>query len=781
MAEVSRARSHVFDGVAAGLLSGAVLGVLEVLASAYFGHAHLLLRWHWVTYLLASVGTAALLGAGLGLLLDTFVRQMMPAFARWVAPPWVRGLLLIGAVLAVCADATILVRLYSWLHVSLLLLAWVALFWATHSLASRLRAAAAVMIGGALAAVLAIVPLAGSLGPRRSIEERGGVVGMLLRVGHGSPKPVAFAPSKTLSPVAAPPPTPVAVRAAAQSVLVITVDALRADRFSPDKMPQTFAWANEHAVIFSSAFTPRPHTSHALSALFVGSDVPADLLAEDPLAFEDSLPHLLRRHDFMTLAFFPGAVFSVDKARFARIAGDSFGFEDPHVGFRSADEICAAGREALERMGDARYLLWLHLFDPHEPYELAAGESAALPMERYDLEVRRVDSAVARLLRSLPNPRPLVIFTADHGEEFGEHGGNYHGTTLYDEQVRIPLFVASPRVPAGKTSDAVGLSQLASFVAMSLGLNPASQMNTRSLPIPGEQTRPHHAFASLDGEEMIADSRYKLLCEPGAVECRLFDRHTNPKETELASNPAQFAAMLSALQAERQARAALLARTSGVPVELLAAEAGQMQAMPAVVALLGHRDVSLRMRAARVLGARLYRPATQTLRVAANTDLAMDVRLEAALSLARLDPLDLAFLRELFLRGDAGYDVALIRRAARFLAASGDSASVRALLGESIDEQADLEDRRRSIQLLGSLRARDARQALETLLEDHALRTDAATALGLLRDKRSIPALKTAFRAEIYPGAKLAEATALALLGDRAARRWLRTQASVAP
>jgi arylsulfatase A-like enzyme len=75
----------------------------------------------------------------------------------------------------------------------------------------------------------------------------------------------------------------------------------------------------------------------------------------------------------------------------------------------------------------------------------------------YEQEVRELDDQVARLVAdldaSLGPERFVLVITADHGEEFGEHGGIYHGQ-LYDEVLHVPLFVRWPgKVPAGRTID----------------------------------------------------------------------------------------------------------------------------------------------------------------------------------------------------------------------------------------------------------------------------------------------------------------------------------------
>src|SRR6185503_15668636 len=76
------------------------------------------------------------------------------------------------------------------------------------------------------------------------------------------------------------------------------------------------------------------------------------------------------------------------------------------------------------------------------PYVARDGVSPdAPPLARYDSEVAYTDREIGRLLDGLGKlARPtLVVITADHGEEFGEHGGAYHGSSVYEEQVRVPL------------------------------------------------------------------------------------------------------------------------------------------------------------------------------------------------------------------------------------------------------------------------------------------------------------------------------------------------------
>jgi arylsulfatase A-like enzyme len=112
---------------------------------------------------------------------------------------------------------------------------------------------------------------------------------------------------------------------------------------------------------------------------------------------------------------------------------------------------------ALATAGEP-FFFWVHYFDPHfeyrphEPWS-SFGTSAS---DRYDQEIASTDFQIGRLMEALEKSDRLdstiVIFTSDHGEEFGEHGGEYH-YTLYDEVVRVPSsYAPSARSTASKTA-----------------------------------------------------------------------------------------------------------------------------------------------------------------------------------------------------------------------------------------------------------------------------------------------------------------------------------------
>jgi Tfp pilus assembly protein PilF len=125
---------------------------------------------------------------------------------------------------------------------------------------------------------------------------------------------------------------------------------------------------------------------------------------------------------------------------------------------RTADRA-VAWLEEWARAGRRRpFFLWVHFFDPHQPYEVPSLELAVLTPTPYDAEIGRADRGVGRIIDWLRQHRMLddtfVVLTADHGESLGEHGEPTHGIFIYDATIRVPLIWRLPALlPAGATYD----------------------------------------------------------------------------------------------------------------------------------------------------------------------------------------------------------------------------------------------------------------------------------------------------------------------------------------
>jgi arylsulfatase A-like enzyme/uncharacterized membrane protein YbhN (UPF0104 family) len=139
---------------------------------------------------------------------------------------------------------------------------------------------------------------------------------------------------------------------------------------------------------------------------------------------------------------------------------------------------------------EAPYFLFVSYMDPHDPYFRHPYDGHAIGRaihgnprpdqveevtELYDGEIRYWDEHFGRLVQTLRRrpdwDRTIVIVCSDHGEELYDHGGWYHGITLYEEQVRVPLVVRLPSSELGGTSEQrwVGLVDIAPTIARLVG------------------------------------------------------------------------------------------------------------------------------------------------------------------------------------------------------------------------------------------------------------------------------------------------------------------------
>jgi len=161
-----------------------------------------------------------------------------------------------------------------------------------------------------------------------------------------------------------------------------------------------------------------------------------------------------------------------------------------------------------------RFFLWLHLMDVHHPYmplpeyrrqfcarrvgqrqqttlyykslrqpdRLSPSDVKTL-INLYDANIKYVDDAVGLLLDKLGDPltSTVVILTADHGDELGEHG-NFGHHSVYDGLLRVPLIIAAPGVKAGTVvKDQVSLLDLPPTVAELAGIKNARDFLGQSL------------------------------------------------------------------------------------------------------------------------------------------------------------------------------------------------------------------------------------------------------------------------------------------------------------
>jgi arylsulfatase A-like enzyme len=257
-------------------------------------------------------------------------------------------------------------------------------------------------------------------------------------------------------------------------VLLITLDTTRADALGCygrklDVTPSIDRLARE-GVVFENARTVAPLTAPAHASIFTGLYPPRHGVRDNGVGTLPSsartLAELARERGAQTAAFVAASV--LDRTfRFDQ------GFEhweqpersDQPTDFdfetKSASEISTAARQWLVLRDRTRpFFVWVHLFDPHAPYEPPAK---FLPQARghpYLGEVAAADHAVGEIVDLLRAEgeleRTTVIVVGDHGESLGEHEEATHGLFVYDATLRVPLVVRYPGAArAGRRSKAI--------------------------------------------------------------------------------------------------------------------------------------------------------------------------------------------------------------------------------------------------------------------------------------------------------------------------------------
>lgn len=280
------------------------------------------------------------------------------------------------------------------------------------------------------------------------------------------------------------------------SILLITVDTLRADHTTPygyqrRTTPHIQRRLADRGVVLEHAYAPAPWTLPSMSALFAGR-YPNELVGESLTGFGIP-PEVTPLAERLATAGYATAAFNANPTMhegngFAR-GFATFYTPDVDVGWyrRNAADVGRRAIDWLRRHQDQRFFLWVHFLDPHDPYlapQLVNGRSNFYPdyagpvrgdwpdglysgkirrelepadvrqlAALYDSEIRHTDGWVGKLLASLEpevERETFIALTSDHGEELYEHGGFKHGQTLYEEQIHIPmLFRWDRRVEPG--------------------------------------------------------------------------------------------------------------------------------------------------------------------------------------------------------------------------------------------------------------------------------------------------------------------------------------------
>jgi arylsulfatase A-like enzyme len=404
--------------------------------------------------------------------------------------------------------------------------------------------------------------------------------------------------------------------AARPNLLFIAVDTLRADRLgcygNPRGLTPSIDRLAREGVRFESCFAHAPWTLPSFASLFT-SLVPeqhgAGGRAGEFHGLRPGVPTFPER--FQSAGYATKAIVNVDflSPAFGLMRGfddtDSVFFENNHE-MRDARSTTDAAVRWLDQHRHEAFLLFVHYFDPHAEYDppqpfreqfaaavdrtskgFAFGSREQVVLLRnglapldpadvrraeqlYDGEVAYADHEIGRLLDSLSalglDENTLVVFTADHGEEFLDHGGWEHGHTLYDEILHVPLILRQKgRIAPRVVPTPVGHIDLAPTLCAWCQVSPAQTFTGRDLntSLQGGFAAAGHwiAHGNFWGPPLssVRDAEFQLIVRPpakGAGERRELYRWTeDPGEhRDLAGTEPEVSARLAAelLRLERE-------------------------------------------------------------------------------------------------------------------------------------------------------------------------------------------------------------------------------------
>lgn len=389
-------------------------------------------------------------------------------------------------------------------------------------------------------------------------------------------------------------------------LVLVTIDTLRADRLGVygnsqvatprlDRIAREGAWAPQ-----ASAHVPLTRPSHV--SLFTGrlpvetgvrDNVSPAVVPETPL-----LAEVLKGAAFQSAAFVSSVVLEPS-------SGLDRGFDTYSASFEGTGD--AQFLNSLQRKGDlttadaigwlegrrqqapdARLFLWLHLYEPHDPYEPPEPYATRYAGRPYDGEVAYSDELVGRLDDALGRlgirDETLLLVTSDHGEGLGEHGETLHGFFAYQTTLRVPFLVRGPGVAPGTRIDAtvrlvdvfpsvldvLGVAPPAGAPLAGVSLAPALRAErAASEPVTyAESLVPllHFGWSDL---RVVREGRWKYIAAPRP---ELFDLGADPGERDnLATKQASKAeAMRGVLRGylDRERRSGG-ANAGAAPAELL--------------------------------------------------------------------------------------------------------------------------------------------------------------------------------------------------------------------
>jgi arylsulfatase A-like enzyme/Flp pilus assembly protein TadD len=284
------------------------------------------------------------------------------------------------------------------------------------------------------------------------------------------------------------------------NVVVITLDTTRADRlgcygFRPAETPHIDALADE-GVLFEHATATVPLTFPSHSSIFTGLVPPHHGVRDNGGFFLDdrsvTLAERLEHAGWTTGAFIGAWVLESrwglaqgfdeysDRFQLSKYKVVSLGTVQ-----KRGDEVMDDALRWMEGAREKKFFAWVHLYDPHAPYDPPEPFASRFARQPYLGEIAYTDQVVGRLTAWLRErglmERTVIVLTADHGESLGDHGENAHAYFIYGATTHVPLIVRTPWGRRGRSAAQVSSVDIMPTVLDLVGLPPQPGIDGRSL------------------------------------------------------------------------------------------------------------------------------------------------------------------------------------------------------------------------------------------------------------------------------------------------------------
>ncbi|MCA9521537.1 MAG: sulfatase-like hydrolase/transferase, partial [Myxococcales bacterium] len=287
------------------------------------------------------------------------------------------------------------------------------------------------------------------------------------------------------------------------NIIFILIDTVRADHvgfygYSRKTTPELDKLALR-SIVFKNTYSPSNNTPKSTPAIFI-SRFPSEIkwnkkFRNFPKVLDENLmfPEVLKRAGYYNVALTAHWYFNPRKRNFNQgfdvwdNAGEKT-IKDSNTQI-SGPTITKKVTEWLPKLAKSQkpFFLFVHYFDPHSRYMVhkSLPQWGKALIDKYDNEIlftdRHLGGVIAQIEKLGLSKNSVVIVTSDHGEGFGEHKFYFHGQTLYNEALKVPLILHIPGRSHSVVERDVSLVDLYPTILALAGVDPVAGLRGRSL------------------------------------------------------------------------------------------------------------------------------------------------------------------------------------------------------------------------------------------------------------------------------------------------------------